>query len=199
MLPPRAYAEPLAPFSAALRAHTAPTGMRPPFVVAVAPEDIERFPTLPFARYAARTTTEAIRLIEKWQPRLIAIDWDMLTLNPDAVCAAARYIPPAGILAVMQSPERAPAALKAGCHAILLKPFPLNLVAARLGRLSREIPAAAAAVRFGATWGTNRAWSSVHCPRCNKGNAVCFDYASHRRSWYACVGCDHTWLGPRRE
>ena len=201
MLPPRAYAEPLAPFSSNVRAHTAPTEMRPPLVVVVAPEDVERFPTLPFTRYAARTTAEAVRLIERWRPRFIAVDWEMPSIDPDAVCAAARQIAPVGILAVMGSPERAPAALKAGCHAILLKPFPLNLVAARLGRLSRDMPAAAAAVRLGATqsWGTNRVWAAVHCPHCNKGNAVCFDYSSHRRSWYACVGCEHVWLGPRRE
>lgn len=201
MLPPRAYAEPLAPFSANLRAHTAPTETRPPLVVVVAPEDVERYPALPFTRYAARTTTEAVRLIERWRPRLIAVDWGLEKLDAGAVCAAAKQISPVGVLAVMESPERAPAALKAGCHAILLKPFPLNLVAARLGRLSREMPVAAAAVRLGASqaWGTNRLWPGVHCPRCNKGGAVCFDYSSHRRSWYACVGCENVWLGPRRE
>jgi CheY-like chemotaxis protein len=158
MLPPRAYAEPLAPFSANLRAHTAPTETRPPLVVVVAPEDVERYPALPFTRYAARTTTEAVRLIERWRPRLIAVDWGLEKLDAGAVCAAAKQISPVGVLAVMESPERAPAALKAGCHAILLKPFPLNLVAARLGRLSREMPVAAAAVRLGASqaWGTNR-------------------------------------------
>jgi CheY-like chemotaxis protein len=200
MLPPRAYAESLAPFSSRVRAHAAPTEVRTPLVVAVAPEDVERFPALPFTRYAARTTAEAVRLIDRWRPRLIAIDWELPTLDPGAVCDAAKQILPVGILAVMESPERAPAALKAGCHAILLEPFPLNLVAARLGRLARELPAGAA-MRFGATqsWGTNRVWPGVHCPHCNKGNAVCFDYSSHRRSWYACTGCDHVWLGPRRE
>jgi DNA-binding response OmpR family regulator len=201
MLPPRAYAEPLAPFSSNMRAHTAPTEVRPPLIVAVAPEDVDRFPMLPFTRYTARTTAEAVRLIEQWRPRLIAIDWELPKIDPGAVCNAARQIARVGILAVMESPERAPAALKAGCHAILLKPFPLNLVAARLGRLSREMPAGAAAVRLGAShsWGTNRIWPAIHCPTCNKGNAVSFDYSSHRRSWYACVACDHVWLGPRRD
>jgi CheY-like chemotaxis protein len=182
-----------------MRDHAPPTERRPSLVVVIAPEDVERFPTLPFTRHATRTTTEAVRLIERWRPRLLAIDWELPTIDPEAVCAAARHIAPIGILAVMESPERAPAALKAGCHAILLKPFPLNLVAARLGRLSRELPVGAAAVGIGASQpcGTNRIWASVHCPRCHKSNAVCFDYSSHRHSWYACVGCEHVWLGPR--
>jgi len=83
-----------------------------------------------------------------------------------------------------------------------LKPITVNLVAARLGRLCREMPAAAAVSRLGVTlqqWGTNRTWPEVHCPQCNEGSAVCFEYSSHRRSWYACLACDHVWLGPRRE
>ena len=195
MLPSRAY-------TSSVRAQPAPAeAQTTSLVVAVAPEDVERFPTLPFRRYAARTTTEAARLIEQCRPRLLAIDWELPKIDPGAVCNVARQIAPIGILAVMESPECAPAALKAGCHAILLKPFPLNLVAARLGRLSREMPAGAAAVRLGASqsWGTNRIWPGVHCPHCNKGSAVSFDYSSHRRSWYACVACDHVWLGPRGE
>src|SRR6187549_4016274 len=113
MLPPRAYAEPLAPFSSNVRAHTAPTETRLPLVVVVEPEDVERFPTVPFTRYAARTTAEAVRLIERWRPRLIAVDWDMEKLDAGAVCAAAKQLSPVGVLAVMQSPERAPAAIKA--------------------------------------------------------------------------------------
>jgi CheY-like chemotaxis protein len=202
MLPPRAYSEPLPPFSSSVRAHAAPTDSRPPLIVAVAPQDVERFPAAPFARFAARTTTEAVRLVERWRPRVIAIDWDIAEFDPGAICNAARQHAPVGILAVMAAPERAPAALKAGCHAVLLKPFSLNLVAARLGRLCREMPAAAAATRLGATlqqWGTNRTWPDVHCLKCGEANAVCFEYSSHRRSWFACLACEHVWLGPRRE
>jgi CheY-like chemotaxis protein len=90
----------------------------------VAPEDVERFPTLPFTRYAARTTAEAVRLIERWRPRLVAIRLGAATSSTLALCAPRQdRSAPVGILAVMASPERAPAALKAGCHAILLKPF----------------------------------------------------------------------------
>jgi CheY-like chemotaxis protein len=202
MLPPRAYAEPLPPFSSNVRAHPAPTDSRPPLVVAALPQDVERFPTTPYARFAARTTAEAVRLIERWRPRLIAVDWDLADFDHAVICGAARQITPIGILAVMTEPEQAPSALKAGCHAVLLKPITVNLIAARLGRLCREMPAAAAASRLGASlqpWGTNRTWPDVHCPKCNEANAVCFEYSSHRRSWYACLACDNAWLGARRE
>ena len=202
MLPPRAYAEPLPPLSANLRAHPAPTDSRPPLIVAVDAQDVERFPTTPFARHAARTTAEALRLIERCRPRVIAIDWDLTEFDSAKICAAARQVAPVSILAVISSPSDAPSALKAGCHAVLLKPFSLNLVAARLGRLCREMPAAAAVTRLGATvqqWGTNRVWPEMSCPQCGELGAVCFEYASHRRSWYACLACDHAWLGARRE
>src|SRR5262245_40092986 len=127
MLPPRAYAEPLPAFSANVRAHPAPTDSRQPLIVAVALQDVDRFPAAPFVRHAARTTIEAVRLIERWRPRLIAIDWDLTEFDPAAICAAARAVAPVGILAVMEAPRQAPAAIKAGCHAVLLKPFSVNL------------------------------------------------------------------------
>src|SRR5688572_11206241 len=126
MLPPRAYAEPLPPFSANLRAHPAPTDSRPPLIVAVPANEIDRFPAAPYSRWAARTTGEALRLIERSRPRVVALDWDFPEIDPVAICAAARQVGPVGILGVMEKPERAPSALKAGCHSLLLKPFSLN-------------------------------------------------------------------------
>jgi CheY-like chemotaxis protein len=202
MLPPRAYSEPLPAFSSNVRAHPAPTDSRPSLIVAVASADIERFPATPYARVAARTTAEAVRLIERSRPRVIAIDWDLAEIDPAAICAAARQQAPVGVLVVTETPQRAPLALKAGCHSILLKPFSINLAAARLGRLCREMPAATAASRLGAApqqWGTNRTWPDVKCTKCHEPNAVCFEYSSHRRSWFACLACEHVWLGPRRE
>ena len=202
VLPPRAYSEPSRPPPSNPRAHSTSPDSRPPLIVAVAARDVERFPAALFARFTARTTIEAIRLIGQWRPRVVAVDWDLPELDHDAICRAAKQAGPASILAVMEAPASAPSALKAGCHAVLLKPFSLNLVAARLGRLCREMPAAAAASRLGApaqTWGTNRAWPDECCPHCSEAGAVCFEYSSHRRSWYACLGCEHVWLGPRRE
>lgn len=202
VLPPRAYSEPLPPFSANIRAQPSPQDARPALIVAVAPSDVERFPSSPYARMAARSTAEAVRMIERWRPRCIAVDWDAQEFDAVAICDAARQSAQVAILAIMQQPERAPAALRAGCHAVLLKPFALNLVAARLGRLCREMPAAVAASRLGAMqqWvGTNRTWPEVSCPACAENGAVGFEHSSHRRSWYACLKCEHVWLGVRRE
>ena len=177
-------------------------GQRPSLIVAVALEDVERFPAVEYTRLAARTTIEAVRLIGQVRPQLIVLDWDIPEFDHVAICGAAKQIAPVGMLVVMNGPERAPSALKAGCQAVLLKPLSLNLVAARLGRLSREMPAAAAASRLGTTlppWGTNRTWPDEHCPSCSQAGAVSFEYSSHRRAWYACLACEHVWLGPRRE
>jgi CheY-like chemotaxis protein len=201
MLPPRAYAEPLASFSANLRAQSSPTDARVSLIVAVADGDVERFPSAPYVRLAARSTAEAVRLIDRWRPRVIVIDWDLPAVDAGAICTAARQHSVIGILAVMTDPARAPQALKAGCHSILLKPFSLNLTAARLGRLCRELPAPGTGRRSPSPVqpGTNRAWPEVVCPKCGKDGAVSFEFSSHRRSWYACLGCEHVWLGQRRE
>ena len=123
MLPPRAYAEPLPPFSANLRAQPSPSDSRPSLIVAVAPQDVDRFPATPYARFAARTTAEAVRLIERWRPRVVVVDWDVAELDASAICNTAKQMAPVGVLAVMSEPAKAPSALKAGCHALLLKPL----------------------------------------------------------------------------
>ena len=201
-VPTPAYQEPLPSFSANLRAQPSPTDARPSLIVAVADADVERFPSSPYVRLAARTTLEAVRMIDRWKPRVIVIDWDAPGFDAVAICGAARQYGQAGLLAVMSTPERALSALKAGCHSILLEPLSLNLTAARLGRLCREMPATGLVSRPGSnaqTVGTNRVWPEEACPRCKKGGAVCFEYSSHRRSWFACLGCEHVWLGQRRE
>jgi DNA-binding response OmpR family regulator len=132
---------------------------------------------------------------------VIAIDMDVEEFDCTAICDASRKVAPVAVLAVMEDPIRAPVALRAGCHAILLKPFSLNLASARIGRLCRELPSGETR-RPGATptdWGITRTWPDVYCPQCRRGSAVCFEYSSHRRSWFACLGCEHVWLGPRRE
>jgi CheY-like chemotaxis protein len=199
---PRAYADPLPPFSAGKRAEPSAADARPALIVAVAPSDVERFPTSPFVRYAARNTADALRLVERWQPRAVAVDWDLQDFDGVAVCGAARRVPGAGILVVTASPERAPAALKAGCHAVLLKPFAPNLLVARLGRLLRELPSPAIASRLAdklGQFGTNRTWPDVPCPQCRQEGAVSFEHSSHRRAWFACLACDSVWLGRRQE
>lgn len=202
MLPTRAYADPLPPFSTGMRAEATAGDPRPTLIVAAAAVDVEQFPSTPFARLAARSTIEALRLIERWKPRVVAIDWDAPEFDGRQICAAARQSPGTGVLVTTAVPDRAPAALKAGCHALLLKPLTVNLIAARLGRLTRELPTAAVATRLAeklGQHGTHRAWAEMACPKCAQGGAIGFEFSSHRRSWYACLACDAVWLGRRQE
>jgi DNA-binding response OmpR family regulator len=177
--------------------------VRPAFVVAASPADVDRFPEAPLTRLAARTTAEAVRLIERWRPRVVAIDWDLPdTFDGEVISGAARQAAFTAILVTIAMPERAPAALKAGCHAVLLKPLSTNLIAARVGRLCREVPAVPAAARAAAALqqcGTNRTWPDMTCPTCAQQGPVGFEFSSHRRVWYACLACDAVWLDVRRE
>ena len=110
MLPSRAYADPLAPFSANLRARASPGDARPALIVAVDEEEVDCYPSSPYVRLTARTTTEAARLIERWKPRVIVVDWELDRFDGQAICVAARQHGSTGVLAVMSEPQRAPSA-----------------------------------------------------------------------------------------
>jgi len=198
MLPLRAYADipRLSPGGQLPR--TKPTA----FVLAAAAADVEQFPAGEFTRFPAHTTNEAVRLIETARPRVVAIDWDAPEIDAAQVCTVALKFPLTGVLVTMNGPGTAPAALKAGCHAILLKPFAPNLAVGRLGRLSRELPATPGAMRVAQAMhqcGTNRVWPETNCPTCKAPAATSFEFHSYRRMWYACLTCDAVWLGPRQE
>lgn len=171
--------------------HSSPD-LRPTIVALVSAADLKLFPTTPYTCLAADTTADAIRLIQSTQPRVVAIDLDMPGINALEVCQAARQTAGTSILVTTTAAERVPPVLKAGCHAVLLKPLTLNLVSARLGRLCREQSLAEPN-------GTNRAWPNTACPTCGQLGAIGFEFSSHRRMWYACQGCEAVWLGPRQE
>ncbi len=202
MPPSGAYADLLPPFSSGARAEPTANDAHPALIVAVAPSDVQRFPDAPFMRFAARNTADALRLMERWRPRVVVVDWEVPDFDGLQICAAAHRMPGTGVLVTTAVPDDAPAALKAGCHAVLLKPLNMNLVAARLGRLSRELPTATATRGMSETLGhggTNRPWPEMACPQCAQTGTVGFEYASHRRTWYACLSCDSVWVGPRLE
>jgi DNA-binding response OmpR family regulator len=197
MLPSRAYANTLPAFS--------PGG--PPvresaaaWLVTAAPETVDQFSVSSLTRVAAHTTIDALHAIERVRPRVTAIDWDWNDVDAEAICRRARHLNCGGILVVTERPACVPRALRAGCHSVLLRPFPPNLLAARVGRLSRELAALPAPpVGASAQLGTNRVWARTHCSECDAGGAVSFEFFSYRRMWYACLACDHVWLGPRQE
>jgi len=115
-------------------------------------------------------------------------------------CAA-----PPTILVTTADVQQLPDALLSGGDAVLLKPFPPNLLFARLGRLKRErdnrarIATAHSFRRFHSGRNVVEAeWSGVHCPHCNAA-ATTLDFLSHRRAWYACLACKKVWIAKRIE
>jgi CheY-like chemotaxis protein len=194
MVPPSAFSP---------TARSQPAAAAAPAIVvllAIAENDVHRYPAGTFTTVTAHTTAEAIRSIEAVRPCVLAIDWDLPSIDGTAVCRAAADFASATMLVTTESVERVPAAIKAGCQSVLLKPFSLNLAAARLGRLCRELPVSTSPfVRAAVERGTNRTWPHTVCPRCGATGATGFDFSSYRRTWYACLGCEHVWLGPRQE
>jgi CheY-like chemotaxis protein len=172
----------------------------PPVIVllAVAVDDVMRYPSDASRFVAAHTTRDAIAQLERLKPRVMVIDWDHPEVDPTVLCRRAVRADQAPLVMAITVAQQVPRALRAGCDAILLKPFAPNLAAARIGRLCREahLPPALQAMF---PRGTNRTWRDVACPSCGAGSAVAFDYASHRQSWYACLTCEDTWRGPTRE
>jgi DNA-binding response OmpR family regulator len=177
---------------------------RPPLVVAVSEADFQRLSLPSFTRFAARSTGEVITLLSRERPSAVILDLEVNGVDAGAVCRASKPYEATSVLVIMGEPTHAPAMIKAGCHAILLKPFAPNLLAARLGRLVREHgqqqrmrtmrPVAVKDI-----WGTNRTWRNITCPRCHEPNATSFEFSSYRRMWFACLTCDQVWIAPRQE
>ena len=168
----------------------------------------------------------ARQYLEKGAPSLVIADADVL---PDAAgtVRAAKALPlPATVLVTTTDVNTAPALIEAGCDAVLLKPFAPNLLYARVGRLLRARTEQQrlgtrkdqTQSRFASPNGhnghnghngyngddgglptTNRFWADMACPRCHHDGAVSFEFASHRRAWYACLECKSVWMAKRRE
>ena len=128
------------------------------------------------------------------------------------LCRAVKALPrPPAVLVVTDDRQLVPDAIDAGCDGVLLKPFPPNLLFARLGRLLR---ARSAALRLGeassrsrqlsgssrARYGTTiQHWPDLACPHCDRQGVTSFDFASHRQAWYACLACRDVWTGKRHD
>jgi CheY-like chemotaxis protein len=160
---------------------------RPQLLLAVRDPDLPKYALPAYAALIGRSTAEVLALLERADAGALVIDADDASFDGVAVCRAAAANPQLGILVTTRQAERVPPLLKAGCHAVLLKPFPPNLLAARVGRLLR------------ARSQTNRAWPDTLCPRCFAANATSFEFTSYRRMWLACLACEFVWVGPRQE
>jgi DNA-binding response OmpR family regulator len=155
-----------------------------------------------YAAFVARTCAEAFQRLPEIAPLVVVAE----LLLPDGdgldVCRAAKA-QRSLVMVTTAAIEKVPAALAAGCDAILLKPYPPNLLCARLGRLLRMAKNAAAFHRATArsvlSPTTNRTWDDIRCPRCQTAGAIAFDFAARRRMWCACLKCQDVWMERRRE
>jgi DNA-binding response OmpR family regulator len=128
---------------------------------------------------------ELVRRLEAEPPHSILVDTDLGGDIENATCRAARQSAQRPTVLVTTSElQRVPAMLKNGCHSVLLKPFPLNLL---ITRVSRPRNGSSRLRRRG----TNIAWPCVCCSRCGAANAISFDAAAYRCCWFACLACDN--------
>jgi len=171
------------------------------------------------------TAGTAREYVRRAKPALVVAGLDVLNGDSGDILRDVRLLePPAAVLVTTSHVERVPDAIAAGCDSVLLKPFAPNLLHARIGRLLRDRSAAILARnhreqssalrsrahdaiaksqhlvgRSAAFAGTNRTWPNSHCPYCDHEGVTSFEYASHRRAWYACLSCRKVWLAKRQE
>jgi DNA-binding response OmpR family regulator len=162
------------------------------------------------ATYRVATTVNpdvATQYVAKGTPALVVLDLDTVG-DGKAICRAAKAaaLPPT-TLVIASHADAVPEVLAAGCDAVLLKPFAPNLLYSRVGRLLRD-RANRLRARPRTSDGSNgseplatthRVWPETSCPTCSRPGAVSFEFSSHRRAWYACLGCKGVWVGKRQE
>ena len=160
----------------------------------------------------ARSVAAATRLLRDLQPDILVADLALDDRDALELCQMAMtQARPSMVIVTAAASDRIAAALRAGCHAILVKPFAPNLLCARISRLLRasdntrppngspgHVKAAGSAVAA-ARITTNQVWTDLECPQCRRTGAISFDFAERRRMWCACVGCEHVWLARRRD
>ena len=180
------------------------------------------------ASYTVAVTSTALtakEYLRRAKPLLVIAGLDVLNGDSRTICREAKLIdPPAAVLVTTANVDRVPDALDGGCDGVLLKPFAPNLLYARIGRLLRDRSAViltrnsreqSNALRSRAHdalaksqhllgrsavfAGTNRTWPNTHCPYCDHEGVTSFEFASHRRAWYACLSCRKVWLAKRQE
>ena len=130
---------------------------------------------------------------------VVVIDLDLPDGAVFDLCREAKALPkPPSVLVTTAQVERVPDALAAGCDGVLLKPFAPHLLVARIGRLVRS-RTQNSGKPHSMLPGTNRRWPNIGCPYCETQGVTSFEFASHRRAWYACLRCKNVWLHKRQE
>lgn len=169
----------------------------------------------PYAPCVTRSLAAATRQLSEVQPVIIVTELVLPDGDGVEICHAARALPrPPLVIVTTAATDRVPAALIAGCNAVLLKPYSPNLLCARIGRLlqisdriSANIHRAISHKKIAvsvhestvAPATTNLFWNDIQCPGCGRAGATSFDFASHRQMWCACLTCQRVWLARRQE
>jgi len=179
--------------------------------------DADSYATVLRGSYRVAITTSmdvAKQFLHRHPPTLVVTELNLQGGDGVEICREAKKLTqPASVLVTTSDAERVPDALAAGCDGVLLKPFPPNLLFARIGRLLRarsemlrgqarrqQLKATPLYERSDALQaGTNKAWPNTHCPYCNHTGVTSFEFCSHRRSWYACLECKKVWIAKRLE
>jgi CheY-like chemotaxis protein len=164
-----------------------------------------------YAPVITRTVADATRRLLDVRPSIVVTELVLPDGDGAEICRMAKALPCSPLVIVTTAaPERVPEALIAGCNAVLLKPYPPNLLCTRIGRLL-QLSDRAAIHRAGhhrdiavtaytsPSVTTNQVWNDMQCPRCGRSGATSFDFASPRRMWCACLACRHVWVDRRRE
>jgi len=156
----------------------------------------------------------AKEFLHRHAPSIIVTELELQGADGVEICREAKSLPtPLPVLVTTTRTERVPDALAAGCDGVLLKPFPPNLLFARIGRLLRarsemlrerahhqSLRSAHLTDRsLELLRGTNRVWPNTQCPYCHHNGSTSFEFCSHRRAWYACLECRKVWIAKRQE
>jgi len=203
----------------ASRAPSTPYASSPPAGVMLIDTEAATATLAPMLRSSYRVVTSshvatARGVLARTSVDLIVADMQVPDGAALDLCREAKALPKApAVLVTTEHVDRVPDALEAGCDSVLLKPFALNLLFARMGRLLRD---RSASLRGQSAWvagksqqlversnllirGTNRVWPTTECPYCSHTGVTSFEFASHRRAWYACLQCKKVWLAKRQE
>ena len=142
------------------------------------------------AHYRVTATSQipvAWERLRQSRPALLIMELDVADGAAVDICREAKSVRNrTTVLVTTGSVNRVPDALAAGCDEVLMKPFPLNLLCARIARILR------------APGVTKRVWPLVICPHCDRGGSMSFEVAIRKQAWYACLNCRKAWLGPDR-
>ena len=133
-----------------------------------------------FALTAHSDVAAAREALHRIRPALVTMDADMMGSAAADFCRAAKALTCRPTVLVMtETVQNVPGLLAAGCDEVLLKPYAPQLLYTRIRRLLRS---------------PRSTTGASTCLHCGQKAATRFEFASHRRAWFACLACNQVWL-----